>query len=171
MEDAGLRTSVVAAGPDALLALMDDDGHVDGGELGVVDDALAAELSIVELNSHDVVLVELAALDRVESYDPLDPERRAAVRVAIESAYRAVVAAPYDDALMMVVTPAPPRDRGQLGVFTLQGATTAPDDTVTARGPGSVYQSPHHPPRRLRDTHRRGPHDPHPPPGSTCRRR
>lgn len=144
--DAGLTTAVIADGHDAVLALMDTDGRVDGGVLDVADDADAAELAITHLESHEVVLVEMSGLDRVTTDEVDSPERRTAVIEGLRAAYRAIVAAP-PGTIAMVLTPAPPRDKGQLGVFALQGATTAPAETAdggstVTRGPGSVFQSP-----------------------------
>lgn len=139
LHGAGLTTAVVARTFDAVLALMDRDGRVDEAQLGV-GDALAAEDAARALSRHDVVLVELAGLQQVRPVHPDDPERRSAVSVVMRSAFRAVVQAPRGT-VMILATPAAPHDRGQLGVFTLQGATTYPDDTETARRPGSVFQS------------------------------
>lgn len=150
--EAGLTTAVIAGGDDAVLALMDTQGRVDGGVLGVSDDAEAAELAITHLESHEVVLVEMSGLDRVITQEVDALERRTAVIEGLRAAYRSIVAAP-PGTIAMVLTPAPPRDEGQLGVFALQGATTAPgdaiaqDDTIVqeddlSRGPGSVFQSP-----------------------------
>jgi hypothetical protein len=146
LSDAGLTTAVIADGADAVLALMDTEGRVDGGALEVTDDADAAELAITHLESHEVVLVEMSGLDRVVTHEVASLERRTAVIDGLRAAYRAIVAAP-PGTVSMLVTPAPPRDEGQLGVFALQGATTAPgnggtEEVTVTRGPGSVFQSP-----------------------------
>jgi hypothetical protein len=146
LTEAGLTTAVIAGGDDAVLALMDTDGRVDGGVLGVDTDADAAEIAITHLDSHEVVLVEMSGLDRVVTHDVDSLERRTAVLEGLRAAYRSIVSAPQGT-VSMVLTPAPPRDKGQLGVFALQGATTAPGDATeqeptVSRGPGSVFQSP-----------------------------
>lgn len=140
LHDAGRTTAVVGRTFDAALAVMDRDGRVDEGRLGL-GDALAAEEAVRALQRHDLVLVELSGLDAVQSLEPDDERRRDAVSLVVRAAFRAVVQAPRGT-LMIVTTPAAPLDRGQLGVFTLQGATTFPDDTETARLPSSVFQSP-----------------------------
>jgi hypothetical protein len=139
IHDAGLTTAVFARTYDAVLAVMDREGMVDEGTLGT-DDALAAEDAVRSLERHELVLVELSSLDDVQTLSAQDPRRQAQVSVVIRAAFRAVVQAPRD-AVMIITTPAAPNDRGQLGVFTLQGATTYPDDTETARLPVSVFQS------------------------------
>jgi hypothetical protein len=146
LREAGLTTAVIAGGDDAVLALMDTEGRVDGGVLGVDNDADAAELAITHLASHEVVLVEMSGLDRVLDDEVGSLERRTAVIEGLRAAYRSIVAAP-SGTISMLVTPAPPRDKGQLGVFALQGATTSPGDAALqdgtgSRGPGSMFQSP-----------------------------
>jgi hypothetical protein len=157
LHDSGRTTAVVANSDvdgvrhrEAALAVMDDLGRIDGGEVdatlnevdlvrpfGTRTDLDAATEAVRDaLAAHDVVLVEASDLERADLWAELESEP-ASLGAALEDA-DALVGAVLEEVdlsrdLVLVVTPAPPGARGELGVFAMAGWDGAPVEAGLAR--------------------------------------
>ncbi len=146
----GRRTGVVAPTGRPMLALADPAGVVDVGIIGpdATDPARIEEM----ISSSDVVLIELAELEALEPVGPLDayvdgspPEvdgRDAAV-VALDTRFGEVLERIGRDALVVLVSPAAPGDKGQLTVAAIRGPSVIPGlaRSATTRRDGYVTLS------------------------------
>ena len=143
----------------AALAVMDRDGRVAGGRTTglLVDDPVApgglrmdgaAVLAAARdaLAEHDVVLVELSDLDRVDADRPVmtaeayRQRRRDAVEAADAVFAELLAQVDLTRDLVVLLAPAAPRGRDQLTVFALDGPGVPSGDarSATTRRPGYV---------------------------------